>query len=336
LRFAQSAVIAGLNSSKVGLFSLSSANIPTAVDAGGRNRAFLILLVMPLFFSSNIIFGRAAVTAVEPFTLAFLRWGLAALILVPFVLPDLRRQWASVRTLAKPLLLMGFLGMWVCGAIVYLALKYTSATNGTLIYTSSPVLIILFEWMFRGHRGGMRESAGVVLAFAGVVVIVAKGSWSTLLALQFNLGDLLFVATAISWAVYSFLLKSSRFDALQTLPLFMLIAACGAFLLAPFALFEVIWWQTFPASFSAWGHVAGIVIFASLLAFSLYQYGIKTVGAPATGVYLYLLPVYGVGLAVTFLGEQLELFHLWGIVLVLGGVVLATFPARLLKRFGVG
>ena len=131
-----------------------------------------VLVVMPLFFSSNIIFGRAVADQVEPFTLAFLRWSLTALILLPFVWSAVRQFRNMITSWSKQLALLGFLGMWICGAMVYLALDYTSATNGTLIYTSSPVLIILIEWLFRGRRAGTREAIGVTLALIGVVVIV--------------------------------------------------------------------------------------------------------------------------------------------------------------------
>jgi len=296
---------------------------------GERRRALLILLVMPLFFCTNIVFGRAAIQlGAEPFTLAFLRWGLTAAILAPFVTSEIRHKDIDWTALWKPLLLMGFLGMWVCGALVYFALKYTSATNGTLIYTSSPVIIILIELIFRGRKISLREAFGIALAFSGVVAIVVRGSVENLLALSFNLGDLIFVATAISWAVYSFLLREPRFQSIAVFPLFACISAAGAFVLAPFALVEIILTSKFPASADVWGYVAGIVVLSSLIAFSSFQYGVKIVGSSVAGIYLYLLPVYGVTLAVLLLGEQLYAFHFWGIVSVLGGVIIATYPRR--------
>ena len=230
------------------------------------------------------------------------------------------------------LMIMGFLGMWVCGALVYLALKYTSATNGTLIYTSSPVMIIVIEWLFRGRKISWRDVVGIVLATIGVLFIVTKGEVNNLIALQFNAGDLIFVFTAISWAVYSVLLKSEKFQALPTLSLFMLIAASGALLLAPFAIAEIVIFKQFPITFTAWRSIAGIVVLASVLAFGMYQYGVKVLGASLTGISLYLLPVYGVTLAILFLGESFRSFHFWGILLVLSGVVLATLPTSIFKR----
>ena len=284
---------------------------------------------MPLLFSSNIIFGRAAVEDVEPFTLAFLRWFLTDIILMPFVYPILKRHRDQLLKMTPQLALMGFLGMWICGAMVNLALKYTTATNGTLIYSASPVLIILIEWMYRGRKVGPREAAGVSLALAGVVVIVAKASLERLISLQFNLGDVLFIGSAISWSIYSVGLRSERFMPLQTFPLFALIASAGAVLLAPFAIIEATLLWTFPDTLSAWTNIAGIVVLASLLAFSSYQYGVKTIGPSLTGIFMYLMPVYGVGMAIVFLGETLANFHIWGILLVLSGVVLATWPKRI-------
>jgi len=250
----------------------------------------------------------------------------------PLVWNDVRRQWETVKQLKFPLLLMGFLGMWICGALVYLALKYTSATNGTLIYTSSPVMIILIELFVRGRRVIWRERIGITMAFLGVLVIVAKGLMSNLTGLQFNAGDLIFVVTAFSWALYSVGLKSERFQAFSTATLFFLIAMCGSILLFPFALVETLYFQRFPSSLDAWINIAGIVAIASLLAFSLFQYGVKILGPSMAGIFLYLLPIYGVSLAILFLGETLATYHLWGVLLVLGGVVLATVPSKVFRR----
>ena len=105
-----------------------------------------------------------------------------------------------------------------------------------------------------------------------------------------------------------------------------LVAGAGALLLAPFAAYEFATGAAMPTSLSAWGSIAGIVVFASLLAFSGFQFGVRALGASLTGIFMYLLPVYGVLLAVIFLGESFERHHMLGIALVMGGLILATFP----------
>lgn len=296
-------------------------------------KPYVALLFMPLFFSSNLVFGRAAITSVEPWTLAFLRWTLAFLILLPFAWPGIRQHGQVLKTHWKTIGVLGLLGMWICGALVYYALHHTSATNATLIYTSSPILILLMEWIFRGRRMGLREMVGVALALAGVVLIIVKGSLEILLGLSFNLGDLIIAFCALSWAAYSVILKRSVFSAVPTLSLFAVIAAAGAITLFPFMVWETAATQTFPTTRDAWLSIAGIVVFASLLAFSLYQYGVKSVGPSVTGLFMYLLPLNGVMLAVVFLGEKLHAHHFAGFILIMAGLILATGPADLLRRF---
>jgi len=299
-----------------------------------RTRAYAVLLFMPLFFSSNIVFGRAAVVEVEPWTLAFLRWSLTALILVPIAWKGLRVHWRLLLSQWETIGILGVLGMWICGALVYLALRHTSATNGTLIYASTPVVVILLEAIFRGRRISAREAFGVPLALAGVVAIVVEGSLEQLMALQFNWGDILFAICTLCWAIYSVVLKRPVFASVPTLSLFAAIAVAGALSLLPFTIWEIALVNDFPTSGSAWRSVATIVAFASLLAFGTYQYGVKVVGPSVTAVFMYLLPVYGVTLAIIFLGEQLQMFHVTGSLLVMGGVVLATFPIDLIRRSG--
>ncbi len=96
------------------------------------------MLLTPLFFSSNLIFGRSTIPEVAPFTLAFLRWSAAALLLSPFLWMARDRLRTYVSDHPVHWLVLGFLGMWICGAGVYYALQFTTATNGTLIYTTSP------------------------------------------------------------------------------------------------------------------------------------------------------------------------------------------------------
>lgn len=300
--------------------------------ANAQHRAYALLLVTPLFFSSNMVIGRAAAATVEPWTLAFLRWVLAFLILLPFALPGLRKHARTLLHHWDLIGLMGLLGMWFCGAGVYFALNYTTATNGTLIYTSSPILIILLEWLFRGRAVGLREGIGIVLAVLGVLAIVVKGSLTLLLSLQFNAGDVLFAIAALSWAIYSVLLKRSSLNEVPTLTLFAALALGGAITLLPFTIVEIAETGRFPVSADAWLSIFGVALVASVLAFSCFQYGVKVVGPSTAGLFMYLLPPYGVIMAVVFLGEELHGYHFAGFLLIMGGLVLATAPRWLLQQ----
>lgn len=293
--------------------------------------AYLVMFAAPLFFSTNMVFGRGVIGEVSPFMLAFLRWLAVAVALSPFMLAEAAAVRQVVQSNWPRLLLLAFLGMWVCGGLVYLALGWTTATNGTLIYTTSPVMILLLEAVFAGRRIGLREGAGALIAFLGVVTIVLRGEPAALLSLAFNIGDLIILGAAVAWSVYSILYRAPGLQALPTAALLGLIAALGAAMLLPAALVELAAGADMPATAEAWRGIAGIVVFSSLLAFSSYQFGVRHLGASLTGIFMYMMPPWGVLLAVLLLGERLQPFHGAGIALVMGGVVLATFPAAWLK-----
>ncbi len=297
-----------------------------------RARDIAIMVLMPLFFSSNMIIGRGATDAVEPFTLAFFRWFGALLLLLPFAAPGMVNIRQAVNRDSMTILFLGFLGMWVCGAMVYVALDYTSATNGTLIYTTSPVMILLMEARMRGRPVTIRQAIGSVAAFLGVAVIALKGDPGALLRLSFNIGDLIILACAFAWAVYSVKLKQDYLQALPTMPLFAMIVAAGSLILLPFMVWEIVLTDRFPVTMQAWMSITGLVVFSSVLSYAAYQFGVKRFGPSTTGMMLYLLPAYGVVLAIIFLGETLQAFHVVGFALILPGVVLATLQPAALRR----
>ncbi len=289
-------------------------------------RAYGLLLAMPLFFSSNLVIARGMGDAVPPFTLALLRWAVAVLILLPFTwngiiaaAPVLRGSW-------RRLLLLGFLGMWICGAGVYMALSLTTATNGTLIYTTSPILVLVIERVVFGKPLSAARLAGVVLAMAGVAVIVLKGDLTALARLDFNPGDLGMAAAALAWAGYSLVLRNETLAGVPTLPLFAVIAMAGVATLLPFSVVELGTVGGWPKTPALWAAIGGLALFSAVGAFSLYQYGVKVVGPAVTSCFLYLLPVYGVAMSVAFLGESFGAHHLVGMALVLVGLIAATAP----------
>ncbi|WP_208976402.1 DMT family transporter [Polycladidibacter hongkongensis] len=300
-------------------------------------RTLPILLVMPLFMSSNLVVGRAAVEATGPFALAFFRWLFALIILAPFIIGDLKRDWALLLRNWGELLFLGFLAMWICGALVYVGLARTTATNATLIYSSAPVAILFLDWLINRRAIKLREGIGIVAALLGVTIIVAKGELGALLQLRLGGGDALIVLATVCWALYSIRLKGSELGSAATTSVFFAVASFGVVLLAPFMLYEAFvptsaMHVPLPSSPSVWISISALALFASVLAFLSYQYGIKQVGASVAGLFMYLMPPYGVGMSLIFLEEQAHAYHLAGFAGVMIGLLLATLPARFFRH----
>lgn len=289
---------------------------------------WVLFLLAPMFFSSNLIFGRGITGEMGPFTTALIRWAGSALIMSPILWRHRQVCLNFVRKHTVLWLVLGILGMGICGGVVYWALTLTTASNATLIYTTSSLFIILFEWLFWGRRISLREIAGMVVAFAGVAAIVLKGDLSAILHLRFNLGDLAILAAAISFAVYSILLRQPGIRAMPPLPLFGLLALSGAIVLVPPGLFEIISGGLLPDTPKDFAMLGGIILFASLAAFYCFQHAVHVFGPGIAGMTLYLMPPMSILMAVVFLGESFERYHGIGVVLVTAGLVLATAPQR--------
>jgi drug/metabolite transporter (DMT)-like permease len=282
-------------------------------------------------FSSNLVIARYGVESVAPWTLAFLRWSLAALVLTAIAWPELVRHRAALLAQARPIAALAVFGMVVCGGGVYVALTQTTAVNATLVYSSAPALIVALEFLFRGHRASLRQGVGIALAFLGVATVALEGDPTRILELRFNPGDLGIALAALSWAIYTVVLRRPGLTALPGRPLFAAIALAGAAMLLPFAAMEAALGGPLPAG-ADWLTILALVLIPSLGAYSAYQYSVKALGPTNAGLALYLAPISGVLMAVVGLGEAFRAFHVAGLLLVVSGIGLATAPRHLLRR----
>ncbi|MGQ9366045.1 DMT family transporter [Azospirillum sp. A39] len=299
----------------------------TAGSAGRPFAGYALFFLTSALMASNVVMGRAAAEAVPPVGLAFWRWMVAFLLVLPAALPDLWRNRQALLADWRRLMVLGALGMGVCGAFVYVGLEHTTATNAGLIYASSPVLILLIAAVVLGERVGPRQIAGIAVAMAGVLAILARGDPDVLLSLSFNAGDVWILAAATAWAVYTVMLRRSQ-TSLPIVTLFAANALAGVLILAPFYLWETLSGRPVVPSADAALSIVGVAVVASVMAFLAYQKTISLIGPARAGTSLYVMPLWAALLAWVVLGERLQTFHLAGALLILPGVVLATLPTR--------
>ena len=283
--------------------------------------AQLLLWITPALWSSNYIIARAADGVIAPHALALGRWTLALLLLLPMSAAALagtpwRHEW-------KQLLLLGALGMWVCGAFVYIGAHTTSAVNIGLIYAATPVAIALASAKLLHERVSTSQRAGMALALVGVLFVIAKGQPANLLAVRFTVGDLWILAAAIAWVAYTVLLQRWP-SALGPTPRLAAITFGGLLVLLPFTVLEALW-QPGPA-FSA--KALWLIVLAGLLpgfiSYQAYAYMLRELGAARSSLVMYLAPVYAAFTAWALLGEAPRWFHAVGAALILPAIWLAT------------
>ena len=282
----------------------------------------LTLALPPLFWAGNFIVARAARGEVPPIALATTRWGIAFLCLLPFAWKYLRRDAPYYRAHWRRVALVGVFGVTAFNTLVYVGLQYTAATNGMLLNSTIPVLILLLGALFFGRGLRAFQLLGLAVSSFGVAVIILHGQWARLIALEFSRGDLVIFVAMICWAIYT--LGLTRIPAtVNRLGLLTVQTALPLVLLAPFLALEVASGRV--PSFSPEGIAAMIYvgIVPSVLATLLYMRGVAVAGPARAGQFIHLLPVYGAVLSTIFLGEELHLYHALGFGAILGGIVLA-------------
>lgn len=298
------------------------------LPARNKTLAHILLFITPALFSTNMLLARVAADYFPPVALATWRWGTVCLLLLPVCGRELWRQRAALRREAGELMVLGALGMGICGAVVYMGAATTTAINIGLIYTISPVLILLLSALMFGDKLVLRQGVGTCLALAGVLFIILRGDMGTLLSVSFSAGDLLILLAAMAWALYSVLLKRWP-SSLGLTARLAATAGAGAIVMLPFLAWEHV--TRGPPVFD--GRTIATLITAiflpGLLAYGAHSFITRNLGPSLTGLMLYLSPVYTALLAWLMLGETFAFYHWAGSAMVLPGLYLATYtPSR--------
>ena len=271
----------------------------------------------------NYIVARTAPGIISPHVLALGRWFLAGLILALIARHELWRERHSTLQAWRQYVVLGSLGMLICGAWVYWAAETTTAINIALIYAASPVLITLGAVIGLKESFTWKQSLGVGIALLGVLHVVVKGQWAALSQVVWVLGDGLVVIAMVAWAAYALLLKKWASPLSSTA---RLAATClgGSLVLLPFAITEWTATQHAGCSLNAGLLVIAAAVFPGVGAYWAYGFCQKTLGASRVAASLYLGPLYGGLVAWLFLGETLGWHHAVGAAFILPGIYLAS------------
>lgn len=283
---------------------------------------YLLLTLANLFWAGNWIVGRGMRDVVPPIALSFWRWMIALACLLPLAWPYLKRDRVALAAGWRWLAVLGVLGTCLYNALTYIGLQQTEAINGLLLNSFIPVAIVALAWIFQGRRLTGVEAVGILASFLGILAIVARGEIDNLRALTLNVGDIWILLSVLAWAAYSLLLPKRP----QAHPLAFLfaIAAIGTAVTLPLYLVEIASGRHIVHSPAAWTAIAYAGVFPAFLGFICWNEGVAQVGAARAGLFIHLMPAFGILLAAAFLGERMHAFHLIGIALIFGGIFLAT------------
>lgn len=285
---------------------------------------YLLLGLTAFFWSLNWVTARALVGHVSPLALTYLRWVVALAAMLPFAWREVLAHRAAIRQHWRTIVWLGFWGMGVQNAFTYVGLQYTTATNGVILNSSVPVMIVVLAWALYRETITRLQVLGVAISLAGIVAIISRGNPSVLAQLELNKGDLIVLTGMAFWAAYTVFLRAKP-PGLPPLALLMSLGLVGFVLLTPLAAAEMLFLgghvELTPATVAA---ILYVGTFPSFVAYIFWNRGVAEVGPQVAGIFMHLMPAFGVVLAWLFLGERLYLFHWVGIALILAGIALAT------------
>jgi drug/metabolite transporter (DMT)-like permease len=295
---------------------------------------YLLLTLTILFWSINWVIGRAITGHVSPLAFTFIRWVGALAVMLPFAWREIRDQWPAIRKRWKLIAWLGFWGTGLHNMFAYAGLQYTTATNGVILNSSVPVMIIVIGWLVYRDTITRAQALGVAVSLLGVLAILTRGDPAILTQLRLNKGDLIVVAGMVFWAAYTVFLRMKPAE-ISGLALLACCATVGVALLLPLFIVEMAFFgghvELTPATAAAMAYVA---VFPSFVGYVFWNRAVAEVGSNVAGIFMHLMPVFGSILAWIFLGERIQLFHVAGIALILGGITLTSRGRRIVPEPG--
>jgi drug/metabolite transporter (DMT)-like permease len=284
---------------------------------------YMALTVTMMCWGGNWVVGRAIRGDMPPVALNFWRWSVALAVLAPVALPGFKGKGAVLRRYWPLIAGLGASGVVMFQLLAYLGLQSTTTVNAVVMNSAAPIFIILCSWAIDRDRASPRQIAGMAISFLGILIIMEEGNLAALADFKVKLGDAVVLSAMPFWGLYAVLLKR-RPRELDPPALLFSVAAAGVLLLAPLYAAESVFIRApvlTPASVEV---VLYVGIFASVVGFFCWNYGVSMVGPNRAGFTLHLLPAFGTLFAILFLGESLRLYHVIGIGTIIAGVLLAT------------
>ncbi|MCU0387220.1 MAG: DMT family transporter [Chitinophagaceae bacterium] len=286
--------------------------------------AFLLAILATFLWSGNFIVARAAINDISPIHLAFGRWLVASLIMIPIGLKALQNEWAGIIKGRMNILLAGLFGVCIFNTIVYVAGHHSEAIQLALLgTTSSPVFSFILARIFLKEIIPARRLIGLLICIVGILFILSKGSLDTLLHLRFSPGDWWILLAAFSFAAYNIIVRG-RPVKVSSVAYLSAVFFSGTLMLLPFAIADLSMGSIPRISLSLAGMILYLGAGTSVAAFFCWNVAIARLGAARASLFGMLIPVFSSIEAIWLLKEKMIFAQIAGMILVFAGVFLAN------------
>jgi len=289
---------------------------------------YLFALLATIVWSGNFIVARDLNSTFSPVSIAFFRWFIATIVILPIALPHLKRDFSMIRAQWGLMIVLSFTGVTVFNTLIYLAAHTTSAFNLSLFAITAPLYVVLLNWLFYKETITIKQVIGFVILLIGLLTLLSKGNPEKILELEFNKGDLLMAGASGIFASYSVLLRKKN-PAVGNLSFVSATFILGVLMLLPFFLIELMNSDTsLPFTTSSILQFVYIGVGPSIISYYLWNKSIVEIGSTKAATIYNTLPIFSAFFAALFLNERVLAVQIVSSAIIVGGVLLVLFGKR--------
>ena len=285
-------------------------------------RPYLLLVLCMLCWAGNIVIMRASAGHIPPMQLSFIRWTLSCILFLPITWPYLKKDWPLLRATALFMIVLSLAGMAIPNQLTLWSLSHTTALNALLLQSITPLLIAAWAIVLYREKLTWLQLIGLVISLLGVVVIVGKGNWEVLRTVAINPGDAGIFVGLIVFGFYSAITKKR--PPVHPFSFLWTTMAISAVVMIPLSSWEYSVGYRMSADWMTILTLAYLTVFGSVLSLLFFNRAIELIGPNRTAPFMNLTPVFGSVMAIVFLSETPQLFHVAGYALVLFGLFFGT------------
>ena len=289
-----------------------------------NTKAYVMLVCATLFWAGNFTLGKFAyLENIPPNSLAFLRWCLVWIILLPFTYREILKLKNQIKRNVSLFLILGSTSVCIFTSLTYNALNYTQVINASLFNTAIPVTIILVCFLLKIEKTNIFQISGLLISVLGILAIITRLDLNILLTLNFNKGDLFMVGAIIAWGIYSAYLRKRTFE-VSLLALVQIICTFGLIFLLPLFILDITQGKVIEISENLFYILIYVAIFPSIGSYYCWAGAVSIIGANRAGIFLSLIPLFSTIFAMIFFNEKFLFFHFIGSVLIILGLFLSN------------
>ncbi len=273
--------------------------------------ALIAITLTVIFWGYSFVSTKILLQDLPPISIAFFRQLIAAGAL--FIILFCKKLF--VRMALKDVLLVfasAFFGIVIYFLFENIGLKYTTASNASIIVAAVPIFTLITESLFYKYKITARIISCVILSIAGVfLVIFEKGlDFSS----GYTLGNLLMIGAMVTWVIYTIICKSltGRYNGI-VITAYQMMAASVLYI--PLIIPEINQWKGLSAYSMV--NLLYLSLMCSALAYYLYNVAVKGLGATVSSMFLNLIPVVSILGGVLVLNEIVSFIQIGGMLLIM-------------------